>query len=223
MNVLKYTLVSEGTTDANLIPIINWTLREAGGKPLAEGARAEFWRLRHPPESLADKLLKAHELFPCDVMFVHRDADNAPPENRHAEISQAVELAGKRRPGLPSVGVVPVRMLEAWLLWDELAIRNAAGNPHGKKPLGLPSVDRIETRPDPKEDLHTALRIASELSGRRLKKFDAPKAFWRVVGYMDDFKPLRRLSAFRKFEDSVRRMAEAGWQPGFYGTTHRDV
>jgi hypothetical protein len=214
---LRHTLISDGPTDANLIPIINWTLREAGGVVLPDGVRAEFWRLPAPPGSLADRIRKAVELYPCDVLFVHRDAEKDPPGSRDAEIQAAVARAAESGCRIPAVAVIPVRMLEAWLLFDERAIRQAAGNPNGQVVLPLPPMSKLERRPDPKQDLRDALRAASELSGRRLKKFDTRQAFWRVVDFIEDFSPLRQLRAFAAFEDSVRRICQNKWAPGFYG------
>ena len=217
MGVLQHTLISDGPTDANLIPIINWTLREAGGVPLAEGVRAEFWRLPKPPKTLADRIIKAVEMFPCRILFIHRDAEKEPASNRHKEIQHAVQEASERGCILPAVAVVPVRMLEAWLLFDEPALRRAAGNPNGASLLQLPSMTRVESRPDPKNDLQAALRTASGLSGRRLKKFNTGQALWRVVDFVSDFTPLRQLPAFRRFEESVRQLCVRQWQSGFYG------
>jgi hypothetical protein len=216
MKVVRHTLVSEGMTDANLIPIIDWTLREVAHVELATGVRAEFWRLRSPPRSLADKLVKAAELFPCDILFVHRDSDRESPVHRYEEMQNAVETANKAGCVVPAVAVVPVRMLEAWLLFDERAIRCAAGNPSGTAPLDLPHARRVEERPDPKSDLRKALRTASELKGRRLKKFNSAQAFWRVLDFVEDFSPLRQLPAYCSFEASVREMSSKNWRPGFY-------
>src|SRR5437899_2133186 len=181
MKPLRHTLISDGPTDANLIKIINWTLREAADVALAEGVRAEFWRLEKVPGTLEERIRKAVELFPCDALFIHRDAERERPEMRNEEIRRAVlavEAAGCR---LPAVTVIPVRMLEAWLLFDERAIRHAAGNPNGRAALGLPMLKRLEERPDPKKDLREALKTASELMGRRLKKFNTSQAFWRIA------------------------------------------
>ncbi len=212
---IRHTLVSDGTTDANLIPIINWTLKQIGGIALSEGVRAEFGRLPKPPEGLAEKMGKAIELHPCDVLFVHRDAEKQSSESRMAEIRAALAaIPRKNQP--PAVAVVPVRMLEAWLCFDEFAIRKAAGNPNGKTPLGLPSLKRVESRPDPKDDLRKALLAACELSGRRLKKFDTARAFWRIVDCIEDFSPLRELPAFQAFENSIKSLKHNDWKPGFY-------
>ena len=213
MKVIRHTLVSDGPTDANLIPIIDWTLKHAAGIPLSEGVRADFWRLPEKPPNATNRLLKAAEIFPCDVLFVHRDAEKDLPQVRCDEIRQAFDLAGLQ---LPAVAVVPVRMLEAWLCFDEDAIRKAAGNPNGKVPLNLPSLKRVESRPDPKEDLREALLTASELAGRRRKKFNTTSAFWRVVDFIEDFSPLRELPAFLAFERSIKSLKDNDWKPGFY-------
>ena len=217
MKVVRHTLVSEGTSDGNLIPIIDWTLREVAKVDLAKGARAEFWRLPSPPQSLAEKLSKAAELFPCEILFIHRDADREPPDLRYQEIRGAVEMAATEGCVLPAVAVVPVRMLEAWLMLDEVAIRCAAGNPNGTVPLDLPSLRRVEDCPDPKNDLRRALRTASELTGRRLKKFNSAQAFWRVLDFVKDFSPLRQIPAYCRFEASIREMSSKDWHAGFYG------
>ncbi|HTV61000.1 MAG TPA: hypothetical protein VMH30_00370, partial [Verrucomicrobiae bacterium] len=97
------------------------------------------------------------------------------------------------------------------------AIRKAAGNPHGQVALNLPQLNRLESRPDPKKELQRALRIASELTGRRLKKFNTTQAFWRIVDFLDDFSPLRQLPAYSAFENAVYRMNINNWKEGFYG------
>jgi hypothetical protein len=183
---------------------------------LSKGVRADFWRLPQKPTDLIERLVKAVELFPCDILFVHRDAEKEAPTDRMHEIRVAFDAATARGIRLPAVAVVPVRMLEAWLLFNEGAIRHAAGNPNSKAPLNLPLLTRAESRPDPKRDLKEALLAASELKGRRLKKFNTATAFGRIVDFIEDFSPLRELPAFQSFEDSIKRLKSNTWKPGFY-------
>jgi hypothetical protein len=151
---------------------------------------------------LTERIRKAVQSFPCDVLFVHRDAEREAPARRYEEIEEAVSEVGVE----PAVCIVPVRMTEAWLLIEEPAIRRAAGNPNGSGALKLPSLQRLESIPDPKETLHEALLAASESNGRRLKQFrrDLPMLKHRVSELIEDFSPLRRLSAFQQFERDVR-------------------
>jgi hypothetical protein len=187
------------------------------GVALADGTHAQLERLERPPNSLEERIAKAVELFPCKALFIHRDAERESPNVRSREIEKAYREAAIAGCKIPAVAVIPIRMLEAWLLFDEAAIRKAAGNPNGTVPLNLPGFSRIEGRPDPKRDLREALRTASELQGRRLKKFSSSNAFWRLLDYIDDFSPLRNLSGFVAFESSVKQIAASNWAPGFYG------
>lgn len=155
-----------------------------------------------PGANLRDRLSRAVQEYPCDVLFVHRDAEREPREKRVEEIRRAVVAAG-----VPAcVPVVPVRMTEAWLLIEEGAIRRAAGNPNGEVSLPLPRLTSLETVADPKKLLRSCLIQASEKTGRRLEQFerDLPDRVQRVAELISDFAPLRQLPAFRDFENEAR-------------------
>ena len=94
------------------------------------------------------------------------------------------------------------------MLISQTAIRGAAGNPVGTVTLGLPRI-QIEHIPDPKRVLHELLRTASELTGRRLKKFSAGVNALRVAELVDDWRPLRKLTAFVEFEKELDRALAA--------------
>ncbi len=142
---------------------------------------------------LLDEMRAMIELFQPELLLVHRDAEAQDPESRRAEIPVI---------GHATVKVVPVRMTEAWLLFDEAAIRRAADRPRGRAPLGLPAPQRVEQLPDPKGSLREALLAAAEVTGRRRKRFEQELGarVQRIAELIDDFAPLRRLSAFRRFE-----------------------
>ena len=155
-----FTLVADGASDAVLMSVIRWCLRQQGvGRVLAQ--RADFTRIPRA-RGLEQRLKAALEFYPCDVLFVHRDAEAQPAELRRTEISGALSGIAVRH-----VPVVPVRMTEAWLLADESAIRRAAGNPNGSQTLDLPELRRLEEVPDPKRILHEALVRACGLNARR--------------------------------------------------------
>jgi hypothetical protein len=150
------------------------------------------------------------ELYPCQLLFIHRDAEKEAHATRVDEIRTALSKVNPHFP--PSVCVVPVRMTEAWLLFDMLALRKAASNPNGTAVLQLPDIRRLEREPDPKKILHDLLRSASELSPRRLKKFSVSDCTYRVAELIDDFSPLRTLSAFAALETEMKAtIAAQGW------------
>lgn len=110
---------------------------------------------------------------------MHRDAETESIDKREEEIRAALEESARGKMA-PVICVVPVRMQEAWLLIDETALRRAAGNPAGSRPLDMPDVTRLEDLPDPKRTLHDLLRQASELHGRRLTKFNRDLGSLRI-------------------------------------------
>lgn len=132
MNI-QYTLLSEGSSDQALLPILSFVLRERGAETV-ESQWADIGRLREPPQALPDQIRTAIDLYPCDLLFVHRDADRVGHGFRREEIIHALDAAGIH---VESVCVVPVRMTETWLLIDEGAIRGAAGRPRGRAALNL--------------------------------------------------------------------------------------
>jgi hypothetical protein len=194
---LRATLVSDGSSDIVLLPILRWLVRQATPHPI-ELRWADLRGVPRPPRVLADRLAIAVEYYPCDLLFVHRDAERQPPGRRYQEISKANST------GTPHVGVVPVRMQETWLLLDELAVREAAGRPSGTEPLSLGGPETWEGLPDPKGVLHRALVTASGARGRRAKRFNPARATHRLADLVDDWSPLRRLAAFRQLEADTR-------------------
>jgi len=141
-------------------------------------------------------------------LFVHRDAENEPYKIRIAEIEKAIQEVRTSLAVFPMVCVVPVRMQEAWLLFDEKAIRRAAGNPLGRQSLQFPPIAKLEQLPDPKNILHELLREASGLKGRRRKRIPTNKHARRVAEFIEDFSALRTLSAFKALEIDIQIMIE---------------
>jgi hypothetical protein len=196
---VRFTLLTDGSSDMVLLQILNWLL----GQRTAELFTGEWADLREhprPPKDLSERIHATLALYPCDLLFVHRDAEREPRERRVAEIREA--LSAIQYP--PAVCVVPVRMQEAWLLLDEAALRRAAGCPRGEIPFRMPPLKRLEQEPNPKKLLHDLLRRASGLSGRRAKQFRPDIQAHRLAELIDDYSPLYQLSAFRALDEELR-------------------
>ena len=191
------------------MPILTWLLQQHLPNLPIQSRWADLRRLPRPPRDLGGKIRESLALFPCDLLFIHRDAENASLGDRLNEIRHAVVDANIDDVIFNFICVVPVRMTEAWLLFDRDAIRQAAGNPNGTVPLQLPRLSDIESLPDPKRVLHRALRTAKEYGTRRRKRFDVNKAVQRVPKCIEDFSPLRSLSAFIALEEEVKRIVES--------------
>jgi hypothetical protein len=170
---LTYTLLGDGTSDRLLEYPIRWALASMG-VGIELGQWADLRHARPRPSTLTERARIALELYPAQLLLVHRDSEREPLDVRLAEIRTAVASVTDRY-----VAVVPVRMTEAWLLHDEEAIRRASGNPNGTVVLALPAVTQVEAAPDPKSVLYEALLNASELSGRRRE--NAKRSFLKCV------------------------------------------
>jgi hypothetical protein len=209
MEELQYTLLSDGPADKALMPILTWLLRQHVPNLPIQSRWADLRRLLHPPREMHERIRESIRLYPCDLLFVHRDAETTSLEFRLNEIREAELNANVENKISTVVCVVPVRMTEAWLLFDIGAIRQAAGNPNGTVSLNLPDMSNIEALPNPKKVLHDILREATELSSRRKKRFDTNRAIQRIPDFIEDFSPLRRLSAFIVLEEEVKETIES--------------
>lgn len=208
MTTLRFTLLAEGTSDRVLIPILTWMLIKKHPGFDWIGQTADLQALPRPPRELPDKIATASELFPADVIFIHRDADREPPERRRAEIQAAIH--SRPQSGVNQwAPVVPVRMTEAWLLVSEPALRAAAGNPNARVPLSFPSLRDLEAIPDPKDLLQKLLIEASETSGRRRKKFSFPVHRARIPDFIDDWEILLRLPSAKALYDDIAALGFA--------------
>ncbi len=192
MDVLNLLVVGDGSSDRVLGRVIEWSVRQLAPSVTFSST---IFKARSPISApLKDFVEKMRTDYRPDLLFVHRDAERDSIEKRRAEIPEAPWI----------VPVIPVRMTEAWLLISERAIREAAGNPNGNVAISMPSTGQLEKLPDPKDLLSNLLKTASGRRGRRLDQFDRAAAIQRVGDYIDDFTPLRNLSAYQEFERALR-------------------
>lgn len=194
---LQTTLVTDGSSDKALVPVLRWLFGQVTPEPV-ELHWSDLRGLPKPPTSLVERLACAVKLYPCQLLLVHRDAEKQPPQLRYDEVAAANQTQ------LPHVCVVPVKMQEAWLLLDESALREAAGRPSGTDALNLPTARQWDSVPDPKQVLHDALITASGAKGRRAKQFQPGRAAHRLAELVGDWSPLRQLSAFQRLELDIR-------------------
>jgi len=199
MSGIRYTLLGDGSSDRLLNHPIRWALRTMGVS-VEIGQWADLSRVRPRPRDLHARVRVAIDLYPAQLLLVHRDAEGRTREERVQEVRDAARQVADLH-----VAVVPVRMTEAWFLHDEAAIRHASGNSNGTIGLSLPRPARVGDEHDPKETLRAALIEASELSGarRRKKAKDFPAMRTRVAELIEDFESMRAAPAFAAFLDDL--------------------
>jgi hypothetical protein len=189
MKELCYTLLSDGSSDRAFIPILDWLFQENKVRLAVQGKWANLGQLPKPPKPLEDRIAITLQLYPCDLLFIKKALDKIKIDDRQLIIY-----------------IIPIRMLETWLLFDEFAIKKVAGNPHSKDRLNLPKINSLENLSNPKEKLCEILRNTSGLTGRKLKDFKARERekIHRIAWEIKDFSVLRQLSAFQILETDIR-------------------
>ena len=198
-------IVGDGSSDAILRYVLAWLLDDLYPDLVFNIEFADLRPYNRPVKGLTARIEKAMELYDCDVLFVHRDAENVLMETRLQEIAAAVAQLSGSVP--PHVAIVPVRMTEAWLLIDEQAIREGANNPNGRTAIELPTPTRLHTIPNPKARLEGLLMTAANLNRRRLKKFKPRKQMYRVAEMIKDFSALRAQASFLHLEEQLKALA----------------
>jgi hypothetical protein len=202
---LHYVLLSDGPSDRVLLPILDWLLQQHGvtSNLSRDWADPGQFRRTNGGNSPTTRIRDVLKVYRCDLLFVHRDAEKQEASLRYDEIKHAVLGIASEVKVPPYICVVPIRMTEAWLLFDEQAIRSASGNPNGRMPLDLPNKNRVEALPDPKEILYSLLKEASGLPTHRRRSFRPSANAIRVTDFIDDFSPLRGLMAFDALEQDI--------------------
>lgn len=207
MKHIRYTLIADGSSDSTLIKIINWTLNDLFPYFTYEEQFADFRNLKTPPKTLEDKIKEANNRFPYDILFIHRDAESTSQKVFESRINEIKAVLQAEHESI-TVCVIPVKMMENWLLFDKEALKKAAGNRNFKGIIDIPSPKNLEGINQPKEKLHNLLREISGLKGRNLDKFNVHQAVHLVADYIEDFSTLRGLNSYNTFEKDLKRVMQ---------------
>ena len=187
---LTWSVVADGGTDRLLVPVIQWAIHRLD--PDVEILEPEF-RKRY---GSVREFLGTYKPGGVMLIFVHRDSENLSLQERSREFESVTRS--------DVVPVVPVRMSEAWILFDGTAVAKAAGSPAPH--VSVPAIAEIESIGNPKDRLdELLLRTAGPPTGRRGRNFKRSIASRRVsvAEYISDYSPLEQLPAFRRFQDSL--------------------
>lgn len=200
-----FILTGEGSSDLRLVEHIENILIE-GGFAEASGEAPDLCMFKQPVgRTIREKLIVLLKHYPnVDVIFIHRDADNAGIPAREQEISAAIQGVIETDRIIP---VIPVTMLETWLLADSAAIKRVAGNSGYRGNLEcIPTIRQMENIPDAKQLLLDALCEASQTQGARLRKFKKrfPEMRARLTFDLDPNGPVKQLNSYQHFRKQIR-------------------
>lgn len=202
MNI-SFILTGEGSSDLRLVEHIESLLVEEGFTEVS-GDAPDLSRFgKAIGRTVREKLTALVKHYPnIDLVFIHRDADNAGLHAREQEIATAVDGLLIMDRVIP---VIPVTMLETWLLADSAAIKRVAGNSSYGDLECVPAIRHIEKITDAKELLLDALCEASQTQGARLRRFKRrfPEMRARLTFDLDPNGPVRQLESYRYFREKI--------------------
>lgn len=204
---LNGLFVAEGSSDSPLASIVETLFFDRG---VQLHLSSPDFSLLKVSRDVRSKVIAGLNLMgeQVDLIVVHRDADSVGDSARRAEVEQAVRGIEVTHGLVP---VIPVRMTEAWLLLDELAIRRVAGNPTGRTPLNLPKLPSIESVADPKTVLRECLLTAAEVTGRRrdafIKRFSQHRR--QLLERLDVSGPVVKLASWQRLAADVESIADS--------------
>lgn len=204
MKELKYTLIADGSSDCVLMSIIKWTLDVNFPQlPIKGSYWADLRKENEKPKTIPEKVRLAQRKYPFDILFFHRDAETTDPHILDQRINEIHVGIDDESIINRTVCIIPIKMMETWLLFDVEALKKAAGNRNYSGPISIPKLKHLEKEQQPKDRLHRLLKEISGLKGRNLCKFNPHIATHYVADNISDFSPLRQLKSFQKFENDL--------------------
>ncbi|MBN8653023.1 MAG: hypothetical protein J0L67_16445 [Cytophagales bacterium] len=207
MPELRFTLIADGSSDSTLLTVIKWLLDDVYPTIAVQRSFADFRHLPKPPQAgdIQARIDCASQYYPFDILIYHRDAES---RDKGIVLQRKNEILANLVDSEIVVCVIPVEMMEAWLLISGEAIKKAAGNRGYNKDMKLPAIQAIEAVSNPKDLLHQILKQVSGLKGRRLNSFNVHQAVHLVAENISDFSSLRQLNSFRVFEKDLREAVD---------------
>lgn len=146
------------------------------------------------------------EKYGITILCVHKDADDINDETVYKySINPALfELSTKKESEVCKVTatIVPVQMLEAWLLADKEIFKTEIGTNKTDRELGIHRFP--EAIADPKETIKEAIRIARKDVPQRKRRDLTINEIYMPLGQKITIEKLNLLPSFLKFKESVR-------------------
>lgn len=106
------------------------------------------------------------------------------------------------------VPIIPIRMIEAWMLANKSIFKEEVGTTLPDSDLDI--TGEPERMSDPKQKINNALKIAKERSSRnRRLNIDDISELYTSLSNKIPFDDLKRLNSYNKFTDNLRKALRA--------------
>lgn len=180
MSVLVVALYAEGSTDNRFLsPIIQRTAERIiaqdgqGFVDVSEPMIVPKQQGRRREECILSAACYAHGYH---ALIVHSDADDRTPDRALLErVQPGFDLVSRtdKEACKHLIPVIPVQMIEAWMLADHSALRQVIGTDLSPKNLGLPSrPTEVERDANPKRTLDEVIQRAISTRPHRRRQLD---------------------------------------------------
>ena len=147
----------------------------------------------------------SYEKYGVMVLCIHTDTDKPSDkvafQNRILPAFKAIQkLEEEACKNL--VAVVPIQMIESWMLADKDLLKEELGTNKSDKQLGIEK--KPESLTDPKKAISEAIKIAFEDKPRRRKRPEIGE-FYRPLGQKIKLEALEKIPSYCKFKKEVRQ------------------
>jgi hypothetical protein len=156
----------------------------------------------------SEQVMKASKIgvdeFGISVLCVHTDSDDPDDIRAFEKISDALGILSETGDSHCKLvtPIVPVQMIEAWMLADKDLLRKEIGTDKSDNDLDINR--NPETIPNPKIIIENAIRIAREDFSKRRRRDLTISELYQPIGQKIDLQKLEILPSFRKFIEAVR-------------------
>lgn len=144
--------------------------------------------------------------FGMMILCVHCDADARDMENvMNNKITPATGALNNENITTTCqilVPVIPIQMIEAWMLADKQLLKEEIGTDLTDNELGINKYPELIT--DPKEVIKDAIRIARQTITKRRRHDLTISDLYAPIGQKVSIESLRTLSSFQHFQEGVR-------------------
>ncbi|MGL5195830.1 MAG: DUF4276 family protein [Chroococcales cyanobacterium] len=221
MRYLGMALFAEGPTDYRFLPPVlrrtteNLCLQRAITTIEVGEILPLFSPEKYRKADLETQILEAarEAQGAFDILFIHTDGAG----DAAAAYAERVQRASERiaaeiqPPQQRTIGVVPVREMEAWTLVDGDALRRSFGTVLNDSALGIPAKPReVEKILDPKQTLNLVYRQV--MGSRRRKNSKKVEEFFEAIAERVQLSCLRQVPAFQRFEQELSNvLVEQGY------------
>lgn len=213
MTILTTALYAEGRTDERFLPtILRRTIDDLLSRRAPRVVEVPLPILLQPDLKASraeDIVAVARQAAGYHLLFVHADADHPTRARALSErVLPGVSLVQERFTAGEAVcrdlvPVIPVRMVEAWMLADPEALRAIVGTVLSPDELGIPMrAHEIEGEAQPKERLAAIMHIAYTQRPRRRRHVGIGDLY-RPLADQISLQRLNRLSAYQQLVDDL--------------------